>query len=63
MHDAKYHSDYAKEPIGKGNPYWRCRHCKRSDPEINGRLDGHAADCQYRIAKERGLPYPPDKTR
>lgn len=44
--------DYKKEPIGGGNPYYRCAHCKRSDPEINGRLEGHEPWCEYRLAKE-----------
>ncbi len=61
-----YHSDYENEPIGGGNPYYRCIHCKRSDPEINGRLEGHLADCVYRLAKQSGRPYRPfaseDKT-
>ena len=30
--------DYETEPIGGDNPYYRCVHCKRSDPEINGRV-------------------------
>lgn len=53
------YSDYENEPIGGGNPYYRCIHCKRSDPEINGRLDGHLPDCKYRQAKERGEQYRP----
>lgn len=53
-----YHTDYPKKPLGKGNPYYGCRHCGRSDPEINGRLEGHATDCPYRIAKLNGRPYP-----
>lgn len=47
-----YYSDYEKEPIGEPNPYYRCIYCKRSDPEINGRLEGHSDDCTYRILKE-----------
>ena len=47
-----YYSDYGREPIGGGNPYYRCVNCKRSDPEINGRLEGHESWCQYRIKKE-----------
>lgn len=54
-----YHSDYETEPIGGGNPYHRCIHCKRSDPEINGRIEGHLPDCTYRMARESGMPYRP----
>ena len=53
-----YHTDYRTEPIGGGNPYWRCSHCGISDPEINGKIENHAKDCLYRIAKENGLNYP-----
>lgn len=56
---SEYHSDYENEPIGGGNPYYRCVHCKLSDPAINGRIQGHASDCVYRLAKELGTPYPP----
>lgn len=55
-----YFHDYRNEPIGGDNPYWRCVHCKRSDPEINGRLDRHLDSCLYRQAKESGYPYHPD---
>jgi hypothetical protein len=47
-----YFCDYETEPIGGGNPYYRCVHCKRSDPEINGRLDRHMSWCEYRTRKE-----------
>lgn len=53
------HHDYATEPIGGGNPYYRCLHCKRSDPEINGQLDKHETWCSYRLKKERGEEYNP----
>lgn len=54
-----YHSDYENEPIGDGNPYYRCIHCKRSDPEINGDIKKHSAECLYRRSKEAGVPYKP----
>lgn len=44
---------YPTEPIGDGNPYYRCAFCKRSTPEINGRLEKHLTDCEFRIARER----------
>lgn len=47
-----YYSDYPTEPIGGGNPYYRCAHCGRSDPEINGSLEKHLSWCEYRLAKE-----------
>jgi len=48
-------SDYVVEPIGDSNPYYRCVHCKRSVQEINGRIDGHLPDCEYRIRKEKEI--------
>ena len=47
-----YNSDYKNEPIGGGNPYYRCAYCKVSDPEINGRIEGHREWCEYRRRKE-----------
>ena len=43
--------DYPKYPIGKGNPYWRCSACGISDPQINGRIEGHLESCSWRIAQ------------
>ena len=53
-----YHSDFATEPIGGGNPYYRCVHCKISVPEINGRIEAHDEACFYRKCQENNLPYP-----
>lgn len=53
-----FFDDFETEPIGHGNPYHRCIHCKRSVPEINYRLEGHLRSCLYRQAKESGQPYP-----
>ncbi|MFN9474665.1 hypothetical protein [Acidovorax sp.] len=53
-----YHDDYEREPIGGGNPYYRCIHCKLAAPEINGRLEGHSLDCEYRLGKESGASEP-----
>jgi hypothetical protein len=50
-----YYSDYQSEPIGEDNPYYCCSYCKRSDPEINGILEKHSKNCEYRINKEREL--------
>lgn len=49
---SEYDSSYPTEPIGGGNPYYRCKYCKISDPQINGNLKNHANDCEYRIIKE-----------
>lgn len=46
-----YDSGYPKEPIGGKNPYYRCVHCKRSDPEINGDILKHETWRFYRQQK------------
>ena len=48
-----YDTDYPTEPCGKGNPYYRCVYCKKTDPQINGVLENHFPDCEYRIEKEK----------
>lgn len=48
----EYRTDYPNEPIGDGNPYYRCCACGLSDPQINGRLSGHATDCAWRRSQE-----------
>lgn len=50
-----YYFDYPKQRIDKRNPYMACSHCHNSDPAINGRLEGHAEHCAYRLAKEAEL--------
>jgi hypothetical protein len=50
--DQEFRTDYPREPIGGDNPYWRCSCCGKSDPAINGRVDGHWADCSWRIEQE-----------
>ena len=47
-----YYGDYPKEPIGNGNPYYCCALCGVSDPEINGRTEGHKLDCPWRLKVE-----------
>ena len=46
------YDDFDTEPIGGGNPYSRCVHCKISVPQINYSLEGHADWCDYRKRKE-----------
>lgn len=35
---------YRKEPIGDGNPYYRCISCHKADPEIS--ISGHKKHCE-----------------
>ncbi len=48
----EYRTDYPNEPIGGDNPYYCCTFCGISGPQINGRLSGHATDCEWRIKEE-----------
>lgn len=50
-----FYADYPTEPISDENPYSRCCVCKRSVPEINGRLEGHAKGCAWAEQKKREL--------
>jgi len=48
----EYYTDYPTRPIGGGNPYYCCASCGRSDPQINGSLDGHSDSCEWVVAKK-----------
>lgn len=50
-----YYCDYPTEPMGGTNPYYRCVFCKKTDPQINGTLENHAEDCEYRIKKQNDI--------
>lgn len=50
---SSYRDDYPREPIGGGNPYYRCCACGRSAPAINGSLEGHYEWCSWRQEQER----------
>lgn len=39
------HIKYESEPIGGGNPYWRCKSCGQSDPYVS--IEGHREGCEY----------------
>lgn len=51
----KPHYDYPTKPIGGSNPYYCCTYCEKSDPSINGRLDGHYDDCVWAKAKKYAI--------
>ena len=50
-----YNSEYPKEPIGGGNPYYKCSSCGASDPQINGMLEGHFDNCEWAYEKKKEL--------
>jgi hypothetical protein len=44
---------YPQENV-EGEMYkYRCRYCKRLTTDINGRLENHAEDCEYRLARTK----------
>ena len=46
---------YPQENL-EGEMYkYRCRFCKKLTTEINGRLESHGEDCEYRIARTRAM--------
>lgn len=48
-----FYIDYPQEHIeGQAHSY-RCVYCKVSTTKINGSLEGHLADCEYRIKMEK----------
>jgi hypothetical protein len=49
--EKSYDTGFPTEPIGGMNPYYRCVHCKRSVPEINGDILKHETWCEYRKQK------------
>jgi len=49
------YNDYPKQRINPDddkNAQLVCMFCKRPESEINGRLEGHAPDCKYRLKKQ-----------
>jgi hypothetical protein len=43
--------DYPQENL-EGEMYkYRCCYCKRLSTDINGRLENHASDCEYRLRR------------
>ena len=48
---AAFDVGYPQENL-EGEMYkYRCKSCKRLTTDINGRLENHAEDCEYRRAK------------
>jgi len=45
---------YPQENL-EGQMYqYRCKFCKRLTTDINGRVENHAADCEYRLKMAHG---------
>lgn len=48
-----YYIDYPQEHV-EGQAYtYRCAFCKLLTTKINGHLDGHLSNCDYRLKLER----------
>lgn len=50
---SSYDTGYPTEKISKDNPYYCCAYCGISEPQINGKIENHASDCEYRLKKEK----------
>jgi hypothetical protein len=54
--EMQYPEHYPNEPIGGGNPYWRCTYCGKSDPQISIDRDkgnqGHYGNCAWAEMRE-----------
>lgn len=57
----KFNMDFPAEPIGGGNPYYRCVSCKRSVPEINGNPRRHESWCDWRKSLTRNAALTQDR--
>ncbi len=47
------HGDYPNVKIGGGNPYYKCKYCGISDPQINMSNDNHSKSCRWVIAQNK----------
>lgn len=47
-----FYIDYPQEHIEGQLHRYRCMHCKEETTVINGRLEGHLRDCEYRVKLE-----------
>ena len=48
-----FYIDYPQEHVEGQAHRYRCAFCKLETTHINGRLEGHAADCAYRLQLEQ----------
>jgi DNA-directed RNA polymerase subunit RPC12/RpoP len=42
---------YPQENLEGEMHKYRCKFCKKETTEINGRLENHGEDCEYRLAR------------
>ncbi len=47
------YNDYPNVRIGNGNPYYKCKYCGISDPQINMSNYNHGKNCQWVIAQNK----------
>lgn len=48
-----FYIDYPQEHFEGQLHRYRCACCKQETTRINGRLDGHLPDCEYRLRMEQ----------
>jgi len=44
-------NDYPNKPIGGSNPYYQCKYCGQSDPNVD--IDGHFNSCEWESVYNR----------
>lgn len=42
---------YPQEPVEDQKNVYRCKYCKKITTDINGKLENHAPDCEYRLQR------------
>lgn len=52
-YDEAFDIGYPQENLDGEMYKYRCRSCKKLTTDINGRLENHADDCAYRLARTR----------
>lgn len=57
-----FYIDYPQEHFEGHSHRYRCAFCKEETTKINGRLEGHLPDCQYRTQLELS-GFEPQKVR
>ncbi len=53
---AAFDIGYPQENLEGEMHKYRCKYCKRLTTDINGRLENHAEDCEYRRSKLGAVP-------
>ena len=53
--ETRFFIDYPQEKIEPNTNNYQCKFCKNSSLYINGLIENHKVDCEYRINKEQQI--------